>query len=306
MPPSGSDDGCFPCADPRRAARTADPSAPGSGRHVNTRSRTAASSNASGSPSRRRHRATTSAAFDGVSSNCGQAARPRSMKRRTASYWRTLSGDDTRSSSGRGNGGTSTTVSPSIPSGSRLVDRILSSGHARSRLSARTAEASARCSQLSRMSSARLVARKSVSVLTGQRAGRIAETKGAGHGLRQEGGIVQLGKLGQTHAIRERPPDVGGRPKSETSLSNSSGTNQREERRGGHRRADLTQLAAPSYETREIPREVFGRDQTGLRHSRRSVGIAGRGGQGSGFGFVCAGRRNEKRSEQPSDHLPER
>jgi hypothetical protein len=95
----------------------------------------------------------------------------------------------------------------------------------------------------------------------------IAQPQGAGNRFGQEGGIVQLGQLGQADAIGEGPSDVRRRTKGEPSLSHSGRADQREEGRGGHRVADLTKLAAPSYEAGQIPRQTLGCRRIGRCHT---------------------------------------
>ena len=90
----------------------------------------AASSMASGTPSRSRHRPTTAGALAGVSRKSDRAEVARSMKRLTASWWVTVSGVATVASSGRLSGGTTMTSSPLSPSGRRLVSRNLRFGQA--------------------------------------------------------------------------------------------------------------------------------------------------------------------------------
>ena len=128
----------------RRAAIAAGVSAP---------SRAAASSNASGRPSRRRQMRATSSAFSLWSANPGEAAAARSTKSDTASYSASRCSAGGRSGSGILSDGTRNTTSPATRRGSRLVATIVSCGAARRSVSASAAVAPNRCSQLSRTSS---------------------------------------------------------------------------------------------------------------------------------------------------------
>ncbi len=102
----------------------------------------------------------------GDAGNRGNARRARSSNSRTASDICSPGPVPAATVSG----GTRTTASPPIPSGSRLVASIDRPGHARSRVSEKFATASTRCSQLSRISSARPSARCSTSTASGGRA----------------------------------------------------------------------------------------------------------------------------------------
>src|SRR6266545_4206139 len=110
------------------------------------RRRAVASSMASGSPSRRRHTSPTGAALAAVTANPGRTAAARSAKRRTAAK---SSGSAPFPAGGAGSGPTGASTSPVNASGSRLVARIRTPGHAPSTCSARCALAATRCSQLS-------------------------------------------------------------------------------------------------------------------------------------------------------------
>ena len=142
---------------------------PSSSPAVSPRSRTAASSMASGTPSRRRHSSAIAAVESASRAKSGAAARARSMNGRIASLVTSAPGSASAPAAGTDSGGTDRTTSPSMPSGWRLVARILSSGHARSSASARTAQASSRCSQLSSTSRASCDRRRSTIIATGQR-----------------------------------------------------------------------------------------------------------------------------------------
>ena len=126
-------------------------------------SRTAASSSASGMPSSRRHRSRTAAAFSASTVKPGTTAAARSVSSPTASELRSRRTETSSPSAGSDIGGTTILTSPATPSDCRLVASSRSWGHALTRVTARTARASSRCSQLSRTSSSRLPATYSVS-----------------------------------------------------------------------------------------------------------------------------------------------
>ncbi len=129
---------------------------------------------ASGMPSRRAQIWDTAAAVASVSANSALAAVARSTKSRIASTRASSSRDSARAVSGSAIGGTPRTASPATPSASRLLARIVTSGPPRSTASARLAQASSRCSQPSKMSSARRPRRWSTSV---SRSGRPASSR---------------------------------------------------------------------------------------------------------------------------------
>ena len=111
------------------------------------RSRRAASSIASGMPSSRRHRSTSLGSVPGVTANPGTAA-ARSASRLTAS--------PPPSPSATPSGPILKTTSPGRSSGWRPVTSSTGSAAPCTIVSARAAQASTTCSQVSRMSSARL------------------------------------------------------------------------------------------------------------------------------------------------------
>src|SRR5690348_12936207 len=117
------------------------------------RSRTAASSTASGIPSSARHTVATAAPLPSSTAKPGSTAAPRPANNRTASYLSSSSGPFGLSSAGTVIGRTAIVTSPATPSTCRLVAMIRSSGHPRSSTSAMTAQGSARCSHPSSTSS---------------------------------------------------------------------------------------------------------------------------------------------------------
>ena len=112
-----------------------------------TVTRAAASSTASGMPSRRRQISATASALASSSTKPGCTARARSANSCTASLAITASNGEARGGSSRDESGH--TCSPATPSASRLVARIRTPGHSRSNPSVRRPTAERRCSQLS-------------------------------------------------------------------------------------------------------------------------------------------------------------
>ena len=115
----------------------------------------AASSIASGRPSRRWQMLSTVAAFSLVTRNDGRTSCARCSNSWTASDPARADAVGARSLPGSDSGGTSQLSSPSTPSASRLVASRTRAGQAASRYSASWAAVSARCSQLSSTTSTR-------------------------------------------------------------------------------------------------------------------------------------------------------
>ena len=115
--------------------------------------RAAASSIASGRPSRRTQISATAGAFSFVTSNPGFTARARSMNSATASYCESCDSEGRLAGSGRPSGGTGYSCSPDTCSALRLLVRTARFGQA-ARSSLTDAPAPSTCSKLSRTSSA--------------------------------------------------------------------------------------------------------------------------------------------------------
>ena len=134
---------CWRAATPRgpRTSSAKRSSRPASiSRGVSVRSHAAASSSASGMPSRRAHIVRIASSLEASSVNHGRtwAAALEEQRERLVALERAAMRH---------------TVSPGTPSGSRLVASTVTSGQPRSRAPATSATASSRCSQLSRHSS---------------------------------------------------------------------------------------------------------------------------------------------------------
>jgi hypothetical protein len=127
-----------------------------------SRTRAAASSMASGSPSSRQQISATAGAFALSTAKSGLTARARSMKSRTASYWISCSGVGGGSRRGRVRGGTGYSRSARKRRGTRLVASTVTRG-AEPRRDQTAGPPSTRCSKLSRTRSRSRVARKSCS-----------------------------------------------------------------------------------------------------------------------------------------------
>jgi Tfp pilus assembly protein PilV len=113
------------------------------------RVRGAASSMASGRPSSRWQMEATWTAFSSVTRKDGRTSCARCSNSLTASELARAEAVSAEPASGSESGGTCQLSSPSTPRVSRLVAMTVRAGQAASRLSASTAVAPARCSQLS-------------------------------------------------------------------------------------------------------------------------------------------------------------
>ncbi len=119
------------------------------------RTRAAASSIASGMPSRRRQTCATAGALPASRRKDGSTAAARSTKRRTESHAAISSRESARRASGTASGATGNCASPATCSGSRLEARMVKPGADCSSCLASSAQACTRCSQLSRIRSMR-------------------------------------------------------------------------------------------------------------------------------------------------------
>jgi hypothetical protein len=103
--------------------------------------------------------------------------------------------------------------------------------------------------------------------------GHVLKSQGSGHRLGHQGRIAQVGEPGHPHAVGECSPKVGPRPNSHSSLPHARGPDQGEDRRGGQRFPDLTELSSAPYEAREFSRDAFApRLGGGTRHFVPSLG----------------------------------
>ncbi len=136
-------------------------------RRVIDRSRAAASSIGSGSPSSRRHTSATASTFSSVNRNPCDTAAARSAKSRTAGDWRISA--SSALSSGTPRDPIWHRASPGTTRASLLVASTRSRGHLASRSATRGATASTRCSQLSSTSNDGRLASTSTSSTMGCR-----------------------------------------------------------------------------------------------------------------------------------------
>ena len=111
--------------------------------------RVAASSSASGRPSRRRQISVTAVTLSSVSAKVGAAAVARWQNRATDGTTAAASAPPGVNGGGTGSGCNGRICSPSTPSGSRLVASTVNPGQSRTRVSTRPATAPSTCSQLS-------------------------------------------------------------------------------------------------------------------------------------------------------------
>jgi len=173
---------------------------------------------ASGSPSNRRHTSITCGRFWSVSTNDGSTAAARCMNSSTAGGLACCrpAGRESSAAEAVSSGSTITRCSPEIRNTSRLVARILRLVLVRSSRSAKSAHASVRCSQLSRISSTRRSTRNWASdsaaspVPVSRAAGRLRRSRhapnpiGAHHEEHRSGPATNLSRA-------KRAPS-GGRP----------------------------------------------------------------------------------------------
>ena len=164
--------------------------------------RAAASSIASGKPSRRVTIAAIVRSSSSVGSKPGRAIRARSTNSATAPISRRTAGGARSARSGRWSGGTGIRCSPYRRSGRRLVTSTLILGAAFSRPSMSGA-ASRICSRLSRTSSSERTRRCSVSASVGVRSARLGHTERRRHQRGHEGGLTDQVERNETDAVAE-------------------------------------------------------------------------------------------------------
>ena len=155
--------------------------------------------------------------------------------------------------------GTSTTTSPVTPSACLLVARIRRPGQARSRAAARTAAASRTCSQLSRISRARLSPMR-VAERGGRPARRpILEPERGERRLDHQRGILDWRELDEPDPVRELACRFASRSQGELGLADTARAGERQQPGAAERASNIVELLAPSYETRQFDWQVAGR-----------------------------------------------
>ena len=203
--------------------------------------REAASSRASGTPSRRRQTWATAGAFSAVRAKPGATATARSTNRRTASPCARRPASTwprsprarawARAASGRAREGTRQAVSPAIPSASRLVARTCTPGQARSTVSASRAQASRTCSQLSSTSCARLGRSAAEQLRRRGQAGVERQPQPGGDGGGDALRVGQGGQLDQPDAVGEALHGVRRRLQRQARLAAAAGPDEGEQPR---------------------------------------------------------------------------
>ena len=190
---------------------------------LRSRTRAAASSMASGRPSSRRQSSTTAGAFSSVSAKSGvdqpgaldeeaDGLEPRQVLRRARSP-----------SSGRASGGTRKVLSPGMLSRSRLVASTRSCGHARTSVSASSAQAPMRCSQLSRISSACRPASAAVRISRGDRGASSGRPSADATACATRRAVPHAGQLDEPDAVRAEAPELGADGQGEPGLADPAG-----------------------------------------------------------------------------------
>ena len=237
---------------------------------VRIRTRAAASSIASGRPSRRRTISATATAFSAVSVNPWRTAMARSRNSRTASA-PAISSRSVVPAAGTGSGGTANSCSPAIRSGARL-DTIIRSFGAPRRISATTGAPATTCSKLSRTMSAVRSAKCSMTRSSGVRLGARRPTAVAIEDAISSGSVTAASGTNHT------PPGLAAMTSArdgerQPGLAGATGAGERQQprpREQGDRRGDLV----PPHERGELLGQVVGRRVE--RPQRREVALEAR------------------------------
>ena len=184
------------------------------------RSRTAASSSASGMPSSRRQSSATVPVLAVLSANSGTAACARSTNRATASAWAApCPGARDQPAAGSSSGPISSACSAGTPSGSRLVVRMRSPGAAASSVRARLPQrldqvlAGVEDQQQLPLGQAR---RQRLERVAGRLVGQPERGR---HRAGQQLVVAQRGQLDQPAAVGEGVPDLARDPQREPGLA---------------------------------------------------------------------------------------
>ena len=250
------------------------------------RSRAAASSIASGSPSSRRQISTMDATFSSVTAKPGRTAAARSRSNCTDGYAKASAAET--SAAGRRSGGTGRSASPRMPSGSREVASTRSRGHRASSSSASRAAASMTCSQLSSTRSVSASANTSTSrptvsrgLTSSMRVSRPRRPDGVEHRPGHVGGVGDRRQLDQPDAAADALGEPGRGDRGEPGLARAARADQGDQPVLGELLGDLAQLLVATDETGERGAQVAeaGRRRFGLAAQHRQVGGAQLGGR---------------------------
>ena len=216
------------------------------------RSRTVASSMASGTPSRRRQSLITQARLASVTAKPGTAAAAHWANSSTASP----SPAFRAGGSGTGSGGIAQVCSPGTASGCLLVASTVTTV-ARSRMSASMAHASIRCSQVSRISSSRW-SRRCSRIASSWEWFRPRQPEAGRHGVREQLGIAQPGQLDQPRAVGELAGQLGRGAQRDARLPHAAGAGDRDQPGGAQQAGQLGQLPLPSDEAGDLEGQLTG------------------------------------------------
>ena len=239
------------------------------------RQRAAASSRASGMPSRRWQIWAMAGALASLTAKEGRARCARSTNRTTASYCDSAGTSRPPSGLGQRIDGTRQVISPGTPSGSRLVVSTEVDGFANSRAVTSSAQAATRCSQLSKTRSDGLVAELDRQLVNDGTARNLAGAQRGQRGPTDGVRIGQRGQLDPPHAARLRVECLRGHGEGEAGLADAGRTGQRHQPLPRQHFAHLDDLAPPTDERCELDREVVVEhvERAQRRKRRRQIGV---------------------------------
>ena len=215
--------------------------------------RAAASSMASGMPSRRRQISATAPAASSAGSKPGRAAAARSQNSRSASA----------------SEGTRQATSSAQRSGSRLVARTRTPGPARRTSSARRAHASIRCSQLSRTINASRVARCATSASRAERDAGIGTPTASAAACATSAGSLRLARSTNQAPSGSSRQRVGGDLERQPRLAAAPGAGERHKPGALQQARDVGALALTADERGQLAREVATPRRRGRRRRQQ-------------------------------------
>jgi hypothetical protein len=213
--------------------------------------RVAASSSASGRPSRRRQISVTAVTLSSVSAKVGAAAVARWQNRATDGTTAAASAPPGVNGGGTGSGCNGRICSPSTPSGSRLVASTVNPGQSRTRLSTRPATAPSTCSQLSSRRSIERPRRYSTSV-----AEPLLHAQCRGEQVRHRGGVGHRGQLANPGPVAVARPGIGCNPQRQPGLAHSADAAQSDDPEASERRLCGRCITSPPHQVRQLQPEI--------------------------------------------------